>query len=186
MKRTIGFCFIVLLLICSNRLSAQGRPEERAPGGFPGQKLVDELFARHQPDLLYVGLYFVPPPSSSAAIWPHPNSSDQDGNEMVVVAATDRSTIGQKASCADLHVLTTDASVLELNGDGGTKISGTAIGSTYLATFHDSRGNSIGLIEIGMKFTTGTESEAAKFARSVQRELEGEIRSKMFFFQHAQ
>jgi hypothetical protein len=182
MKRSIGFCFIVLLLICGNRLWAQ----EQAPSGFPGQKLVDELFARHQPDLLYVGLYFVPPPSSTAAIWPDANSSDQGGNQMVVVAATDRSTIGHKASCADMHVLTTDVPVLELNGDGGTKINGTVTGSTFLATFHDRRGNSIGLIDIGMKFTAGKESEAAKFARSVQRELEGEIRSKMAFFQHTQ
>jgi len=145
---------------------------------------VDELFARHHPDLLYVGLSLVPPPSSTAAIWPGANSSD--GNEIVVVAATDRSTIAHKASCADMNVLTTDVSVLELNGDGGKKINGTVIGSTYLATFHDSRGNSIGLIEIRMKFTTGEESEAVKFARSVQRELEGEIRSKMAFFQHTQ
>ena len=182
MKRTIGFCFIVLLLICGNRLWAQ----EQASGGFPGQKFVDELFVRHQPDLLYVGLYFVPPPSSTAAHWPDASSSDQGGNEMVVVATTDRSTIGNKASCADMHVLTTDNSVLVLNGDSGKKINGTVIGSTFLATFHDQRGNSIGLIEIGMKFTTGEESEAAKFARSVQRELEGEIRSKMAFFQHTQ
>jgi len=182
MKRSVGFCFIVLLLICGNRLWAQ----EQAPSGFPGQKLVDELFARHQPDLLYVGLYFVPPPSSTAASWPLANSSDQSGNEMVVVAATDRSTIGHKASCADIHVLTTEDSVLELNGDSGTKINGTVVGSTLLATLHDRRGNSIGLIEIGMKFTTGEESEAAKFARSVQRELEGEIPSKMAFFQHTQ
>lgn len=179
MKRTIGLCVIVLLLNCGNRPWAQ----EQA-SGFPGQKLVDELFARHHPDLLYVGLYLVPPPSSSAAIWPGANSSDQGGNEMLVVAATDRSTIGHKASCADMYVLTTGDSVLELNGDGGTKINGTVIGSTFLATFHDRRGNSIGLIDIGMKFTTGEESEAAKFARSVQRELEGEIRSKMAFFQH--
>lgn len=182
MKRNIGLYVIAGLLICGNRPWAQ----EQVPNGFPGQKLVDELFARHQPDLLYVGLYLVPPPSSSAAIWPGANSSDQVGSEMVVVAATDRSTIGHKASCADVHVLTTDNSVLELNGDGGTKINGTVIGSTFLATFHDRRGNSIGLIDIGMKFSTGEESEAAKFARSVQRELEGEIRSKMTFFQHTQ
>jgi hypothetical protein len=106
---------------------------------------------------------------------------------MVVVAATDRSTIGHKAGCEDMHVLTSDDSVLELNGDdGGPKINGTVIGSTFLATFHDQRGNSIGLIDIGMKFTTGQESEAAKFARSIQRELEAEIRSKMAFFQHTQ
>jgi hypothetical protein len=86
-----------------------------------------------------------------------------------------------------MHVLTSDDSVLELNGDdGGPKINGTVIGSTFLATFHDQRGNSIGLIDIGMKFTTGQESEAAKFARSIQRELEAEIRSKMAFFQHTQ
>ena len=132
MKRSIGFCFIALLSICGNRLWAQ----EQAPSGFPGQKLVDELFARHQPDLLYVGLYFVPPPSSTAASWPLANSSEQGGNEMVVVAATDRSTIGHKASCADIHVLTTEDSVLELNGDSGTKINGTVVGSTFLATLH--------------------------------------------------
>jgi hypothetical protein len=182
MKRTIGLCFIVLLLICGNRLWAQ----EPGSTGFPGQKLVDELFAKHQPDLLYVGLYLVPPPSSTAAIWPGANSSGQSGNEMVVVAATDRSTIGHKASCADMDVLTSQDSVLEMNGDSGTKINGTVIGSTFLATFHDGRGNDIGLIEIGMKFNAGEESEAAKFARSVQRELEGEIRSKMTFFQHTE
>lgn len=182
MKRTIGLCFIVLLLICGNRLWAQ----QQAPTGFTGQKLVDEVFAKHHPDLLYVGLYFVPPPSSTAAIWPDAKNSDQGSNEMVVVAATDRSTIGHKASCADMNVLTTDDSVLELNGDGGTKINGTVIGSTFLATFHDKRGNSIGLIEIGMKFTTGQESEAAKFARSVQSELEAGVVSKMTFFQHTQ
>jgi hypothetical protein len=182
MKRSIRFCFIVLLLICGNRVWAQ----EQTPSGFPGQKLADELFARHQPDLLYVGLYFVPPPSSTAASWPDANSSGQGGNEMVVVAASDRSTIGHKAGCADMHVLTTEDSVLELNGDGGTKINGTVVGSTFLATLHDRRGNSIGLIEIGMKFTTGEESAAAKFARSVQQELEGQIRSKMAFFQHTE
>ena len=183
MKKTIGFCFIVLLLICGSQLGAQA---QQAPGGFPGQKRVDELFARRQPDLLYVGLYLVPPPSSTAASWPGANSSDQGGTEMVVVAATDRSTIGQKASCADMLVLTTDVPVLELNGDNGPKINGTVIGSTYLATFHDKRGNSIGLIDIGMKFTTGKESEAAEFARRVQQELEAEFDSKMTFFQHAQ
>lgn len=183
MKRPMGFCFIVLLLISGDQLWAQEQPP---PHGFPGQKLVDELFARHQPGLLYVGLYFVPPPSSTAASWPSGISSDQSGNEMVVVAATDRSTIGHEASCADMHVLTTDIPVLELNGGGDTKINGTVVGSTFLATFHDRRGNSIGLIEIGMKFSTGEESEAAKFARGVQQELEGEIRSKMAFFQHTQ
>jgi hypothetical protein len=182
MKRIIELCLIALVLTCGKRLWAQ----EKAPSGFPGQKLVDELFVRRQPDLLYVGLYLVPPPSSTAAIWPGANSSDKGGNEMVVVAATDRSTIGHKASCADMHVLTTDNSVLELSGDGGTKINGGVTGSTYLATFHDQRGNSIGLIDIGMRFTTGEESEAAKFARSVQRELEGKVRSKMAFFQHTQ
>ena len=180
MKRTIRFCFIALLLICGNQLWAQ------TPGGFPGQQRVDEIFAKHQPELLYVGLYLVPPPSSTAAIWPNANSSDQVGTEMVVVAATDRSTIGGKASCADMHVLITDVPVLELNGDNGTKIKGMVIGSTFLATFHDARGNSIGLIDIGMKFTTGEESEAAKFARSVQQEIEGQIRSKMAFFRHTQ
>src|SRR5579863_6323558 len=116
MKKPMGFCFIISLLISANLLWAQEQP----PHGFPGQKLVDELFARHQPDLLYVGLYFVPPPSSTAASWPGGNSSDQSGNEMVIVAATDRSTIGHEASCAHMHVLATDIPILELNGSDDT------------------------------------------------------------------
>lgn len=182
MKRTIGLCFILLLLIGGNRLSAQ----EQIATGFTGQKLVDEVFAKHRPDLLYVGLYFVPPPSSTAGIWPDAKSSDQGSNQMVVVAATDRSSIGHKASAEDMYVLTTDDSVLDLNSDDSIKVNGTVIGSTYLATFHDQRGNSIGLIEIGMKFAAGKESNAAKFARNVQRELEAGVRSKMTFFQHTQ
>jgi hypothetical protein len=182
MKRTIGLCFILVLLIGGNRLSAQ----EKIATGFTGQKLVDELFAKHDPDLLYVDLYFVPPPSSTAAIWPDAKGSDQGSNEMVVVAATDRSTIGRKASTEGMYVLTTDNSVLELNADPDTKVNGTALGSTFLATFHDQRGNSIGLIQIGMKFTAGQESKAAMLARRVQRELEAQVRSKMTFFQHTQ
>ncbi len=182
MKRTIGFCFIVVLLIWGSHLWAQ----DLAPSDFQAQKLVDELLPRHQPELLYVGLYLVPPPRSTAAYWPYSNSSDLGETEMVIVAATDRSTIGHKASSADLHVLTTDVPILETKGGGGTKINGTVIGSTFLATLHDRKRDSIGVIDIGMKFTTGEESEAAKFARSVQQELEGEIPTKMAIFQHAQ
>ena len=182
MKRTIGFCCIALLFICGSQLWAQ----DLAPSDFEAQKLVDELLAKHQPELVYVGLYLVPPPRSTAAYWPYSKDSDEGETEMVIVAATDRSTIAQKASCTDLQVLKTDVPVLEMNGNSGTKINGTVSGTTFLAILHDRKGDSIGVLEIGMKFTTGEESEAAKFAKSVQQELEAKIPTKMAIFQHAQ
>jgi hypothetical protein len=57
MRRTIGFCFIVLLLICGNQVWAQ----DHAPIAPLGQKLVDELLARHQLELLGAALHVVPP-----------------------------------------------------------------------------------------------------------------------------
>jgi hypothetical protein len=165
MRGIIGVCFLVFLSNCGNQLCAQ----DQAPNDFLAQKLVDELLAKHQPELLYVGLHLVPP----------------SGTDMAIVAATRRDKIGHKSSCADLHVLSTDVPILEMKGGGGSKINGTVIGSTILAPLHDRRGNTIGMINMGLKFTTGEESEAAKFGRSIQREIEGEIPSKMALFPRA-
>jgi hypothetical protein len=168
MRRTIGFCFFVFLLNCSNRLWAQ----DHAPNDILAQKLVDELLARHQPDLLYVGLHVVPPTKTDST----------------VVAATLRIKIGQKSSCADLYLLSIGAGypVLELKGGGGSMIKGALIGITAIAPLHDRDGNTIGMINMGLKFNTGAESEAAKFAKNVEQELAGEIPSKLALFERAQ
>jgi hypothetical protein len=159
MTRAIGFCLIVLFLNGVNQLCAQ----DHAP---LAQKLVDELLAKHQPELLYVGLHLVPP----------------SGTDMAIVAATLRDKIGGKSSCADLHVFREFPFLMK--GGGGTTIKGVVIGSTMLAPLHDRKGSIIGIID--MKFTTGEGSEAARLARSFEQELAGEIPSKLALFARAQ
>ncbi len=168
MRRTIGFCFIVLLLICGNQLWAQ----DKAPIAPLGQKLVDQLRARHQSELLYVGLHVVPPGGSASTF----------------VAATLRSKIGQKSSCTDLWELANGAGApaLELKGGGGSMINGALIGMTAITPLRDRSGATIGLINMGLKFNLGEESEALKFATSVGQELAGEIPSKSALFEGAQ
>ena len=168
MRKTIGFCFIVLLLICGNQLWAQ----EQAAFAPLGQKLVEELVARHQPDLLYVGLHVVPP----------------GGTDQLFVAATGkggRAKIGHKSSCTDLWELANGdgAPALELKGGGGSMVNGTLLSITAITPLRDRSGATIGLINMGLKFTLGQESEAIKFATSVAQELAGEIPSKAALFE---
>ena len=165
MRKIIGYCFLWLLLPCCNQLWAQ----RQASNDILAQKLVDELLAKHQAELLYLGLHLVPP----------------NGTESVIVAATLRDKIGKKSSSADLHVLETEVPILEMKGGGGTVIKGTVIGSTVLAPLHDRKGNIIGMVNIGMSFGAGRESEAAKFARSIEQELAGEITMKLALFERA-
>jgi len=42
------------------------------------------------------------------------------------------------------------------------------------------------MVNIGMSFGTGRESEAAKFARSIEQELAEEITMKLALFERAQ
>jgi hypothetical protein len=168
MRKTMGLCFIVLLLICGSQLWAQ----DQAAFAPVGQKLVEELLARHQPNLLYVGLHVVPP----------------GGTAQVFVAATGegRSKIGQKSSCTDLWELANGDGVpaLELKGGGGSMVKGVLIGITAIVPLRDMSGATIGLINMGLKFTLGEESEAVKFATSVGQELAAEIPSKSAIFEH--
>ena len=166
MRKIVGFWFLFLVLPCCNQLWAQGQ----ASNDILAQKLVDELLTKHQPELLYLGLHLVPP----------------NGTDSVNVAATLRDKIGKKSSCADLHVLQDEVAILEMKGGGGTVIKGTVIGSTVLAPLHDRKGNIIGMVNIGMSFGTGRESDAAKFARSIEQELAGEITMKLALFERAQ
>jgi hypothetical protein len=73
-----------------------------------------------------------------------------------------------------------------MKGGGGTMIEAAVVGSSVLAPLHDRKGNTIGMITMGLKFTTGEESEAARMARSIEQELEGEIPSKLALFERAQ
>jgi hypothetical protein len=171
MRKTMGFCFIALLLICGNQLWAQ----DQAAFAPVGQKLVEELLVRHQPNLLYVGLHVTPP----------------GGTTQVFVAATGeagRSKIGQKSSCTDLWELANGdgAPALELKGGGGSMVKGVLLGITAIAPLRDKSGATIGLINMGLSFTLGEESEAVEFATSVGQELSAEIPSKSALFEGAQ
>jgi hypothetical protein len=163
MRRTIGLCFIAFLLNGGNQLWAQ----DQATGDILAQKLVDGLLAKRQPELLYVGLHLVPPSET----------------DMTVIAATLRAKIGEKSSCADLHAFREFPFLMK---GGGTTIKGTTIGSTMLAPLHDRNGNTIGVVAMGLKFTTGEESEAARFARRIEQELSGEIPSRTALFARVQ
>jgi hypothetical protein len=170
MRKTVRFCFIVLLLICGNRLWAQ----DQAAFAPVGQKLVEELLARHQPNLLYVGLHVVPP----------------GGTTQLFVAATGAaglSKIGHESSCTDLWELENGdgAPALELKGGGGSMVKGVLLATTAIVPLRDRTGATIGLINLGMKFTLGEESEAVKFATSVGQELAAEIPSKAALFEGA-
>ena len=169
MRKTLGFCLIVLLLICGNQLLAQ----DQAVFAPVGQKLAEELVARHQPDLLSVGLHVVPPGGTVS---------------MIVASTQGRSKIGQKSSCTDLWELANGDGVpaLELKGGGGSMIKGVLIGITAIVPLRDQGGATIGLINMGLKFTLGEESEAVKFATSVGQELAAEISSKSALFEPAQ
>jgi hypothetical protein len=171
MRKTRGFCFIVLLLICGNQLWAQ----DQAAFAPVGQKLVEELLVRHQPNLLYVGLHVVPP----------------GGTTQVFVAATGeagRSKIGRESSCTDLWELANGdgAPALELKGGGGSMVKGVLLSMTAIVPLRDQSGATIGLINMGLKFTLGEESEAVEFATSVGQELAAEIPSKSALFEGAQ
>ena len=65
-------------------------------------------------------------------------------------------------------------------------IKGALIGITAITPLRDGSGATIGLINMGLKFNLGKESEAIKFAMSVGQELAGEIPSKLALFERAQ
>ena len=160
MRRTIGLCFIIFLLICGNQLWAQ----DHAPIAPLAQKLADELVARHQPELLSVSVNLVPPGGKKEM---YPES-------MIIVAATDHSIIGHESVCADPHAFGEFPFLVK--GGAGMTIKGKVIGYTYVATLHDQKGNTIGAADF--RFTIGNASEAAKLGRSIERELAAKISSE--------
>lgn len=171
MRNAIGFWFVVCFMAC---LSPGGSlwAQDQAKSKILAQKLVEELVARHQPELLSVSVNLVPP-GGKGEMYP---------SSMIIVAATDHSIIGHKSVCAAPHAFGEFPFLVK--GGAGMTIKGKVIGYTYLATLHDQKGNTIGAADL--RFTTGDASEAAKLGRSIERELAGEIPSESDLLASAQ
>ena len=121
------------------------------------QTLVDTVAAKHHPDLIYLGLRLTP----------------QSSPDAIIFAATDRSKIGHKSSCGDLHVIETGTPILEMKGKS----------STVLERLHDKTGKTIGLTVVGLRFGDGEEAAAAKLAKQIGDELDQQISSKEELFE---
>src|ERR1700724_2430309 len=122
-----------------------------------GQRLVDEIAAKHKPDVIYLGLHSQTPKSKKSEIF----------------ASTDSGKIGKKSSCADLHVVEKGIPVMELKGKS----------TTVLERLLDSSGHTVGLMVVGFNYTDGQEAEAAKLAKQVGEELAQQIPSKNKLFE---
>jgi len=122
-----------------------------------GQRLVDEIAAKHKPDLIYLGLHGETPKSKKS----------------VIFASTDSGKIGKKSSCADLHVVEKGIPVMEMKGTS----------TTVLERLLDSSAHTVGLIVVGFNYTDGQEAEAAKVGKQVGEELAQQIPSKNKLFE---
>jgi RNase H-fold protein (predicted Holliday junction resolvase) len=139
--------------ILAGPLSAQDQESRK----LLGQRLVDEIAAKHKPDLIYLGLHSQTPKSKKS----------------VIFASTDSGKIGKKSSCADLHVVEKGVPVMEMKGKS----------TTILERLLDSSGHTVGLIVVGFNFSDGQEAEAAKLAKQVGEELAQQIPSKNKLFE---
>jgi hypothetical protein len=121
------------------------------------QRLVEEVAAKHKPELIYLGLHSATPHSKKS----------------VIFAATDSGKIGKKSSCADLHVVEKGIPVMEMKGKS----------TTILQRLLDGSGHTVGLIVVGFNLTDGQEAEAAKLGRQIGEELAQQIPSKNRLFE---
>jgi hypothetical protein len=144
---------ILVITICACASPAGSR------GGIKslGQQLVDDVAAKHRPQLIYLGLHGVKPHSKNS----------------VIFASTDAGKIGKKSSCADLHVVDKGIPVMEMKGKS----------TTVLERLLDSSGHTIGLIVVGLDFSEGQEAQAAKLAKEIGSELAQQIPSKNRLFE---
>lgn len=122
-----------------------------------GQRLVNEIAAKHKPEMIYLGLHSKTPKSKGS----------------VIFASTDSGKIGKQSSCADLHVVEKGIPVMELKGKS----------TTVLERLLDRSGQTVGLIVVGFNYTSGQEAEAAKLAKQVGEELAQQIPSKTKLFE---
>jgi hypothetical protein len=144
---------VVLAQVLAGSLWAQEQDSKK----IHGQRLVDEIAARHKPDLIYLGLHSQTPKSKKS----------------VIFASTDSGKIGKKSSCADLHVVEKGIPVMEMKGKS----------TTVLERLLDSSGHTVGLIVVGFNYTDGQEAEAAKLGKQVSEELAQQIPSKNKLFE---
>jgi hypothetical protein len=134
-----------------------GWAQERGGKSTFGQRLVDDVAAKHRPQLIYLGLHGVTPHSKKS----------------VIFASTDPGKLGKKSSCADLHVVDKGIPVMEMKGKS----------TTVLERLLDSSGHSVGLIVVGFDFSEGQESQAAKRGKEIGEELARQIPSKSKLFE---
>jgi hypothetical protein len=146
----------IALLALAQALTGQLWANDRDGRKILGQRLVDEIAAKHKPDLVYLGLHSQTPKSKKS----------------VIFASTDSGKIGKKSSCADLHVVEKGIPVMEMKGKS----------TTVLERLLDNSGHTVGLVVVGFNYTDGQEAEAAKLAKQVGEELAQQIpsRNKMF------
>lgn len=149
-RRITGGLLITFVLLATHSKGAQS-PDQNAKPTF-AQTLVDNVAAKHRPDLIYLGLHLIP----------------QSSPDAIIFAATDRSKIGKKSSCGDLHVIEEGIPILEMKGKS----------STVLERLHDKTGKTIGLTVVGLRFGDGEEAAAAKLAKQIGDELDQQISSK--------
>lgn len=148
-----AIAMLALAQILTGPLPAQEQESKQ----ILGQRLVDEIAAKHKPDLIYLGLHSQTPKSKKS----------------VIFASTDSGKIGKKSSCADLHVVEKGIPVMEMKGKS----------TTVLERLLDSSGHTVGLIVVGFNFSDGQEAEAAKLAKQVGEELSQQIPSKNKLFE---
>jgi len=154
LSRAFGtIAVLALAQVLAGRLWAQDQDSKK----ILGQRLVDEVAAKHKPDLIYLGLHGQTPKSKKS----------------VIFASTDSEKIGKKSSCADLHVVEKGIPVMEMKGKS----------TTVLERLLDSSGHTVGLIVVGFNYTDGQEAEAAKLAKQVGEELAQQIPSKNKLFE---
>jgi RNase H-fold protein (predicted Holliday junction resolvase) len=151
----VVIAMLALAQILAEPLSAQDQESKK----ILGQRLVDEIAAKHKPDLIYLGLHSQTPKSKKS----------------VIIASTDSGKIGKKSSCADLHVVEKGIPVMEMKGKS----------TTILERLVDSSGHTVGLIVVGFNYTDGQEAEAAKLGKQVGEELARQIPSKNKLFEIA-
>jgi hypothetical protein len=147
----------IAVLVLAQALTGQLWAQEQGSKKILGQRLVDEIAAKHKPDLIYLGLHGQTPKSKKSEIF----------------ASTDSGKIGKKSSCADLHVVEKGIPVMEMKGKS----------TTVLERLLDSSGHTVGLIVVGFNYTDGQEAEAAKLGKQIGEELAQQIPSKNKLFE---
>jgi len=148
---------IITVLVLAQVLAGQLWAQDQDTKNILGQRLVNEIAAKHKPDLIYLGLHSQTPKSKKS----------------VIFASTDSGKIGKKSSCADLHVVEKGIPVMEMKGKS----------TTVLERLLDSSGHTVGLIVVGFNYPDGQEAEAAKLGKQVGEELAQQIPSKSKLFE---